>query len=103
MALGESWMPAPTSVRAGARSTTSTSNPTLASAMAALSPPMPPPAITTFMEPEIDRRGAGVTLTWPKNAKIRPEADFRCCLSGFYLERAMRFELTTPTLAKPDL
>ena len=43
--LGPIWMPAPAALNSACRSRTTEARPSLASAMASASPPMPPPAI----------------------------------------------------------
>src|SRR5262245_57909622 len=71
-ALGASWMPAPISPNCGACSSTTERNPLRASASAAASPPMPPPAMTTG-RPFLEEDGEAFELTF-RVYKIDPLA-----------------------------
>src|SRR5690348_15447361 len=59
VALGESWMPAPVSSSRAALSNRATRNPRAASASAAVSPPMPAPAIAMLRADKARRSGPG--------------------------------------------
>jgi hypothetical protein len=60
----------------------------------------------TFMKGEIDREPSSVTAASARRTRKMAARRWKRRLHHHfgegYLERAMRFELTTPTLAKPD-
>ena len=58
IALGDSWMPAPTSAKVSACSSTLTVNPCRIRQSAAHSPPMPPPATQMWTRPFTGRGGS---------------------------------------------